>query len=280
MAIKNFKTILDNKAYRINASDRKIFENGELTSFFGLNSADNIEFIVYDANDNQLPQGDYGLVRYIPMTTDTINDYILIPEDTLMTQNNFPTEYFVDVERLLNDAGYTNGIFKTQITLINKRVGSENVDDKLWIKEISPTRNEVRLLLLKPNGEDPTELQRRFNIFTNNSNFSEDILPNIHEFLDKITPVGVEEYISNTYTSHFLDRLKVEYQIPNMNVIATRVHTQFIRDVIAEFDNWTNLELSIDALKLKCTEILKGILNEIIISSGDQSGSTTLTTIE
>ena len=31
---------------------------------------------------------------------------------------------------MLREAGYSNGIFKTQITLINKRVGSENELDK------------------------------------------------------------------------------------------------------------------------------------------------------
>ena len=54
MAIKTFKEILDNKGYRVNSNDRKIFENGDIQSFFGLGQNDCIEFIIYDINDNQL----------------------------------------------------------------------------------------------------------------------------------------------------------------------------------------------------------------------------------
>jgi hypothetical protein len=78
MAIKTFKEILDNKGYRIDSNDRKIFENGDIQSFFGLGQNDSIEVIIYDINDNQLPQKDGNLVRYIPLTTDNIKDYFLI----------------------------------------------------------------------------------------------------------------------------------------------------------------------------------------------------------
>ena len=73
------------------------------------------------------------------------SDYFLIAEGTLLQRYKFPSEYFIDAERLLKEAGYTNGIFKTQITLINKRAGSEKTLDKLWISEISPSRTEIRL---------------------------------------------------------------------------------------------------------------------------------------
>ena len=84
MAIKSFKEIIKNKGYRINSKDREIFEKGTLQSFFGFSDSDMIEFILYDANDNQLPQGDDGKqVRYIKLSSENINDYILIPEGTL-----------------------------------------------------------------------------------------------------------------------------------------------------------------------------------------------------
>jgi len=145
MAIKTFKDIIDYKGYRINSKDRKIFEEGNLQTFFGFGESDAIEFIVYDVNDNQLPQINDELVRYVPMTTQNIKDYFLVAEGTLFQKNQFPSEYFVDAERLLREAGYDNGIFKTQITLLNKRVGSEKNQDKLWISEISPSRTEIYL---------------------------------------------------------------------------------------------------------------------------------------
>ena len=162
MAIKSFKEIVDNKGYRISSKDRAIFEQGNVQSFFGFTDNDFIEFIVYDANDNQLPQGEDGkLVRYITLNTQNINDYILLPEGTYFQALSFPKEYFIDVERLLREGGYNNGIFKVQITLLNKRVGFEVPNEKLWVKQISPSRTEIKLLPLRNEVADKTDLLKK-----------------------------------------------------------------------------------------------------------------------
>jgi hypothetical protein len=140
-SLKNFKDIIDNKAYNVNAKDRKIFEEGDLQSFFGLSQSDNIEFILYDSNDNQLIQQNYGTVRYIPLTTENINDYFLIGDGTILQRYALPNEYFIDVKRLIKEAGYSTGLFKTQITLINNRVGNNdlynNIIKKLFFGNVS-----------------------------------------------------------------------------------------------------------------------------------------------
>jgi hypothetical protein len=162
MAIQTIKEIINNKGYLIDSKDRQIFENGDLRSFFGLSTNDAIEFIIYDVNNNQLPQSDGKLVRYIPLSTENIRDYLLIADGTIFQRYQLPKEYFVDVERLLREAGYDNGIFKTQITLVNKRIGSDYVTDKLWISEISPSRTEVRLYIKeKPKTRNITKLTRK-----------------------------------------------------------------------------------------------------------------------
>ena len=102
MAIKTFKEILENKGYRIDSNDRQIFENGSIESFFGLSSNDVIEFVVYDSNDNQLPQKNYGSVRYIPLTIENIGDYFLIAEGTLFQKYQFPNEYFIDAKTIVD----------------------------------------------------------------------------------------------------------------------------------------------------------------------------------
>ena len=61
--LRNFKEIVQNKAYRINPNDRKIFEQGDLQSFFGLSEDDVIEFIMYDFSENQLPQKELHLLK-------------------------------------------------------------------------------------------------------------------------------------------------------------------------------------------------------------------------
>ena len=94
-----------------------------------------IEFILYDSNDNQLPQGENGrLVSYININDDEAKKYFITSQNNLTKKTNDAPEAIFDIEQLIRDAGYNTGIFKTQITLLNRRAGSENRDDdKLWI---------------------------------------------------------------------------------------------------------------------------------------------------
>jgi hypothetical protein len=237
MAIKTFKEILNNQGYRISSNDRKIFEEGNLESFFGFSQNDAIEFIVYDLDDNQLPQINDELVRYIPLTTQNIKDYFLIAEGTVFQKYKFPTEYFIYIERLLREAGYDNGIFKTQITLLNKRVGSEIPSDKLWIAEISPSRTEVRLLPLKKGLVLNEELKKRYDIFVNNGEFRDDTINLTFPFVEKISPIGIDEFIKSKYTASWLNKLVYEFKIKNFETFSTKVFEKFTQACFYEFQN-------------------------------------------
>jgi hypothetical protein len=237
MAIKKFKDIIDYKGYRINSKDRKIFEEGNLQSFFGFGDKDAIEFIVYDINDNQLPQKDDNLIRYITLSTENIKDYFLVAEGTLFEKNQFPSEYFIDVERLLREAGYDNGIFKTQITLLNKRVGSEQSQDKLWISEISPSRTEVRLFPIKNAGYSNTELEKRYSMFIQNQQFRDDIINSAFVFLEKITPTSISDFIRNKYSSQWFEKFRAEYKISDFETLVSKIHTKFIESAGYYFTN-------------------------------------------
>jgi hypothetical protein len=238
MAIRKFKDIIDNKGYRISSADRQIFEQGNLQSFFGLGDQDAIEFIVYDANDNQLPQAPSSeLVRYVTLSTENIKDYILLPEGTIFQKYQFPKEYFVDVERLLNEAGYQNGIFKTQITLLNKRVGTEQKFNKLWINEISPSRNEIRLLPLDRGVELNPELLERFSLMLRDGNFRDDTIYFMFQFIEKIKPQDISSFIIGKYSEKFLRRLKTEFNIPDFEVFATTIYNKFVESSAYEFTN-------------------------------------------
>jgi len=282
MALQTFKEVIQNKGYRINSNDRAIFEEGNLQSFFGLSDSDLIEFVVYDANDNQLPQSNYGRARYIKLSTENIKDYILIPMGTEFQKYKFPKEYFVDVERLLREAGYTNGIFKTQITLVNSRAGrgDENTS-KLWISEISPSRTEIRLYPLKKGLEEHADLQERFNIFLNNKNFREDTIYNISAFLGKIKADYVTELIKNKYTAKWLDTLRAEFKIANFDAFATKIRNSFVQSSEYEFSNRfstigqpnyaqpkstkQNLDLSVSDIKDICKRILTETINHYLL---------------
>ena len=75
------------------------------------------------------------------------------PENKFNKKSNNAQEYFIDTEKLIKEFGYSNGVFKTQITLLNRRLGSEpRLFDKVWIHEISPSRTEVRVLPVVEDG--------------------------------------------------------------------------------------------------------------------------------
>lgn len=237
MAIKSFKEIIKNKAYLISQEDRKVFEDGTLQSFFGLGDQDAIEFILYDSADNQLPQANDQMVRYIPMTSKNIGEYILIPEGTMLRQYHFPKEYFIDVERLIQEAGYTNGIFKTQVTLINKRVGSENIYDKLWISEISPSRTEIRVEPLKRGLELNSELYERFKLFTENGDFRDDTIYFLPLFLSKIKSFGIDTMIKSKYGNVFFEKFAAEYINENFDTFSDKIYNTFVESAFNEFSN-------------------------------------------
>lgn len=239
MALQSIKSVIENKGYLIDQKDRAIFELGDLQSFFGFSENDAIEFIVYDSNDNQLPQINGELVRYITLSTQNINDYFLIPNGTIFQKYQLPKEYFIDVERLLREAGYNNGIFKTQITLINKRVGSNNILDKMWISEISPSRTEVRLFPLIKN--QPAELldnlKERYNTFVNNKKFREDYIIQAFEYIEKINPSLVGSFLKTKYGESFFQSMVNEYKIQSFDIFVTNVHKLFMEACIYEFTN-------------------------------------------
>ena len=254
MAIKTFKEIIENKGYRISSKDREIFEQGTLQSFFGFSDSDMIEFIIYDANENQLPQGEFGeLVRYVPLNSENIKDYFLIADGTEFQAFNFPNEYFIDVERLIKEAGYNNGIFKTQITLLNKRVGYDSANEKMWIQEISPSRLEIRLQPIMNAVSKKTDLLQRYNIMLNGSDFRDDIIPYIGTFIESIDPSEVSLFIKNTYGNKWYNKFVSEFGITGLDNLTTKIYNQFRKAVLFEFSNRNSSISDINYGKLKQT---------------------------
>ena len=187
MAIDKFKEVVDRRGYLVAQEDRQIFEKEIRKSNFGKGTSDMIEFILYDSNDNQLPQGeDAKMVRYIHIDDSNFSDYFLKPQDNPNTRRtNEAPEFLIDLERLINDAGYSNGIFKTQVTLLNRRIGSEETsNDKMWIHEISPSRTEVRLLPIRNN--TTKDLIKRYNLFTEGGNFRDDTIYYAYRFIESL----------------------------------------------------------------------------------------------
>jgi hypothetical protein len=266
MAIQNIKEIINNRGYVINPDDRKIFADGDLQSFFGFSENDAIEFIIYDINDNQLPQLDGTLVRYIKLTTENINDYFLIPEGTIFQRYQLPKEYFIDIERLMGEAGYTNGIFRTQTTLINKRAGSEKQYDKLWIQEISPSRTEVRLFPLKDGVDLSPELKTRFDAFVNDREFREDTIAYLFEFIENIKPIEISTFLKSKYSTFWLDNLVNEFKIPSFELFITTIYEKFVQSCLYEFTNRVSDLTNLNYGKPKSTKPPITLSKELVVS--------------
>ena len=191
MAIQDFKKVEGTKGYFVDDKDRNIFEREVSKGYFGMNPGDLNEFILYDANDNQLPQESNGgkLVRYIEYNDNNEKKYFgKVQKNKLTIKSNDSEEFFIDTEKLIKEAGYSQGIFKTQVSLVNRRLGSEDrVNDKVWIHEISPSRTEVRLLptIEDKSGKPNTDLDARYQCFIKGETFAGDVYPFIDEFISQ-----------------------------------------------------------------------------------------------
>jgi hypothetical protein len=265
MAVKGFKDIIQNRGYKIDSKDRQVFEEGNLQSFFGFGESDAIEFVLYDVNDNQLPQRNNELVRYVPLTSDTIKDYFLIAEGTLLEKNKFPSEYFVDIERLIREAGYNNGIFKTQITLLNKRVGSSDINDKMWISEISPSRTEIRLYPLKK-GLDASSnnLGERFDLFKKNGEFRDDTINLAFNFIEKINPSIISTFMKTKYSEKWTNKMIGEFKVKDFESLTTTIYNKFREACFYEFTNRISDISDLNYGKAKTTRPEIGLSKETI----------------
>ena len=239
MAIQDFKKVEETKGYFVDDKDRNIFEREISKGYFGMNTGDLIEFIIYDANDNQLPQEANGgkLVRYIEYNDDTEKKYFgKVQKNKLTIKSNDSDEFFIDTEKLIKEAGYSQGIFKTQVSLVNRRLGSEDrVNDKVWIHEIAPSRTEIRLLPTIENqtGKPNSDLEERYKCFIKCEIFAGDVFPFIDEFLNQMQ---VEEILKNMLTTKgkvesgkkYINLIKKEFKIDNFDIWVTKVKEKIV----------------------------------------------------
>jgi hypothetical protein len=248
MAIEGFKEIIDRKGYKVNPEDRRVFEREISKSNFGLGCSDMIEFILFDSSENQLPQGDDGkMVRYIYLDDVNINDYFIISDNQFTKKKNGTPEFIVDIEKLIREAGYSNGIFKTQVTLLNRRVGTDANDDdnNLWVHEISPSRTEIRLLPNRAKRKNK-DLEKRLSVFLDNGTFRDDVIYYVNVFIENL---DLEKILQDFLMSkgnesegvEYINLIKTEFNIPSFEILINRVKTKFIESMnyYASNRNWS-----------------------------------------
>jgi hypothetical protein len=220
--------------------DLFIVSNNQIeVSEFGNTPYDVMEVSVYDINNNLLPQKSGNNVAYIKSTD--IKNYMYN-----ITNNLGKKEVAINVEKLLSDLGFTNGILKINLNFVRNRVGNENEIQRVWIQEISPSREEIRILPLKTNNENINKLN--INQFKNLKSLTKDfafykksILDTINSF-DNSFLSKIDDYLISQYGSDYIKILKKDFGINDFEGYKKRIMENF-KDSVRYF--LTNKEYKI-----------------------------------
>jgi len=235
MSIKKYTNIenIDNKSSNegqfLQADDLFIVSKTEIdTTDFGDCKYDVMEVTLYDTNNNILPQSTGNNVAYIK--TDDIKNYMY-----QITNKSGLKELAIDVEKLINDLGYINGIIKVNINFVRYKVGSEDTLERVWIEEISPSREEIRVVPLKtkfPNINDKTKTQ-----FKNLQNLNKDFkyykkaLETSLNSFDNVFLDKINSHLETKYGKDFFNILKKDFGLSNFNIIRDKISNDFKQSV-------------------------------------------------
>lgn len=156
----------ENEGKYLQAEDLFIVSKNEFEETeFGECKYDVMEVAIYDTNNNLLPQKSGNSVTYIK--SNDIGNYMYS-----VTNRSGKKELVINYKKLLNTLGFKNGIFKLNLNFVRYKVGSENELERVWIQEISPSREEVRILPLKTKFKNTTEKNQKD--FDNINNLNKD----------------------------------------------------------------------------------------------------------
>jgi len=191
---------------------------------FGDCKYDVMEVSVYDINNNLLPQKNGNNVAYIK--TGDIKNYMYS-----LTNKGGQKELAIDIEKLLNDLGFTNGILKVNVNFVRNKVGSDNELTKVWVHEISPSRTEIRILPLKTKNSNINNITNKE--FTNINNLNKDFKyykKNILDSLDSFEVTYLESITSlmvNRFGKDFESILRKDFGLSNFSAFKKRIFLDF-----------------------------------------------------
>lgn len=231
MSIKkytNFEQIdvnTDNKGKFLLADDLFIVSKNEIQETdFGDCKYDVMEVSVYDINSNLLPQKSGNNVAYIKKGD--IKHYM-----HSITNKGGLKELAIDAEKLLNDLGFTNGILKLNINFVRNRVGTDNLLTRVWIQEISPSREEIRILPLKTKDENVNSITNRE--FNNLQNLSKDFKYYKKSLLDSIYAFegsfleGIDSALQTQFGKDFFSLLKKDFGLSKFPEFRKKIYIDF-----------------------------------------------------
>jgi hypothetical protein len=223
-----------NEGKYLQSEDLFIVSKNELDETdFGDCKYDVMEVSVYDINNNILPHKSGKNIAYIK--TGDIKNYLYV----LNNKQGFP-EMAIDAEKLLNELGFTNGILKLNINFVRNKVGSDNELTKVWIQEISPSREEVRIIPLKTKDESINVITTYE--FKNIHNLSKDFKyykRNILDALDKFESDSlgkIDDALVAKFGNDFRATIRKDFGLRDLDTFNKRIFDNF-RDSV---NHWLN----------------------------------------
>jgi hypothetical protein len=229
----NLKTT--NEGQFLQTEDFFIVTKNEIEeSYFGECKYDVMEVAVYDVNNNLLPQKTGNNVAYIK--SQNIAEYMYN-----ITNQQGQKELAINAEKLLNDLGFTNGILKLNINFVRNKMGSENELERVWIQEISPSREEVRILPLKTKFENIN--QKTNKEFDNFNNLTKDFIFYKREILDSLDLYQsqylekIDTTLERKFGKDFFALLKKDFGLAKFSELRTKIFSDFRTSVSYYLEN-------------------------------------------
>lgn len=214
-----------NEGKFIQSDDLFIVSKNEIEKTdFGMGRYDVMEVSVYDINNNLLPQKSGNNVAYI--RKGDIQNYLYN-----ITNKVGQKELAINIEKLLNDIGFRNGILKVNINFVKQKVGSENELMKVWIQEVSPSRNEIRILPLKTKDSNINSTTTRQ--FKNLKSLNKDFLYYKTSILDSLNAyensflTKIDSYLESKFGKDFFAILRKDFGLSKFDTFRTKIFEDF-----------------------------------------------------
>ncbi len=240
MSIKkytNFEAVnakIDNEGRFLQPEDFFIVSKNEIEDTdFGDCKYDVMEVSVYDINSNLLPQKSGNNVAYIKKQD--IKNYMYS-----LVNGGGQKEIAINIEKLLNDLGFKNGILKININFVRNKVGSDNELQRVWIQEISPSREEIRIIPLKTKDENinnitKSEFKKINNLSKDFKYYKKNILDAIDKFEANSLSV-IDDALVAKFGNDFRATVRKDFGLRDLDAFNKRVFENF-RDSVK---NWVN----------------------------------------
>ena len=229
----NLKTV--NEGQYLQAEDFFIVtKNEKEESYFSECKYDVMEASVYDINSNLLPQKGGNNVAYIK--SQNIAEYMYN-----VTNKQGQKELAINAEKLLNDLGFTNGILKLNINFVRNRVGSDNELERVWIHEISPSREEIRILPLKTKFENIN--QKNNKEFNDINNLTKDFIFYKREIINSLDLYQtqylekIDSALETKFGKDFFAVLKSDFGLSKFADLRTKIFSDFRTSVTYYLEN-------------------------------------------